>query len=730
MKHKNLQILAEQGFRVPKFIVVHNADEVDLSFSDSETFAVRSSFGAEDSAAGSFAGQFDSFLNVARRDVPAAVEQVLQSAKKENIRAYMRSRALSSDASMQVIIQEMVDADFSGIMFTANPVGILNETVIVVGKGPGSEVVADKVNTTAYYYNQDDEVYLCEQQEDAPVLEDLLLRELIGGAKRIREVFDCETDIEFAIRDGTVYYLQARPITTLNTQNPIILDNSNIVESYPGISLPLTQDFVKSIYHGIFYNCILRICNDKRLVDQMDPQLQDMTDVANWRIYYRISNWYAVLKLLPFDRKIIPIWQNMLGVGNRYVSAPEGAKVGFATRFTILRRFISHLWRTPKLMEGLNARFMESYPRYQRQVAACNDPEALLRVYADIRESILRDWDLTLINDMYTFLCTALAGKRNSTQISNVKNLESMKPSLAMNALVETARRHGLDSAQYQTAARDYIAVYGDRCLSELKLETRTYRTDPALLDAAVRKRMAQAPAQMHTGQGSGPSRNFFVNKAKTGIRNREVSRLNRSRIFGLSRAIFLKIGAYYARLGQLETERDVFYLRFDELQGNYDRKALVAMRKQERLQYEAAPPYSRLVFAEKIINRPVASSQSQLLHQPDTMAGIGTSAGKVTGRVLVIDQPDDQLDTTGRILVTRSTDPGWVFLLQRAVGIIAEKGSLLSHTAIISRELRKPAVVNVKDCTRLLRSGDLVELDGDRGCIKVIERCRISEHV
>ena len=730
MKHKNLQILMEHGFQVPKFIVVHNADAVDLSFSDCDTFAVRSSFDAEDSPANSFAGQFDSFLNVARKDVPAAVEKVLRSNQNEKTLAYMQARGLTADTSMHVIIQEMVDAEISGILFTANPMGILNETVIVVGKGLGSAVVSDQVQTTTYYYNQDDEVYHCEQQEDAPLLEEELLEALINGAKRIREIFGCETDIEFAIRDSVVYYLQARPITTLNTQDPIILDNSNIVESYPGISLPLTQDFVRSIYHGIFYNCVLRVCNDQKLVDQMEPQLRDMTDVANWRIYYRISNWYAVLRLLPFSGKIIPIWQNMLGVGNRYVASPDSAKVSFATKFTILRRFACHLWRTPKLMKGLNKRFAASYPSYQRQVEACDNPVALLQVYADIKESILRDWDLTLINDMYTFICTALAGKRNSLQIADVKNLESMKPSLAINELVETAKHYGLHSAQYRTAAQEYIATYGDRCLNELKLETRTYRTDPALLDTVVQKRMEEASVQMHPERQVVKFQNFFVNKAKIGISNREISRLNRSRIFGLSRAIFLKIGAYYEQLGELDAARDVFYLRMEELQGDYDRKALVAGRKQEQQQYENTPAYSRLVFAEKVINRPTSGGQGQLLNKLNTMTGIGTSAGKVTGRVLVIDQPDDQIDTTGKILVTRSTDPGWVFLLQRSIGIIAEKGSLLSHTAIISRELHKPAVVNVKDCTRLLRSGDLVELNADLGCITVIERCLTCEHI
>lgn len=78
-------------------------------------------------------------------------------------------------------------------------------------------------------------------------------------------------------------------------------------------------------------------------------------------------------------------------------------------------------------------------------------------------------------------------------------------------------------------------------------------------------------------------------------------------------------------------------------------------------------------------------------------------------------------MDTTGKILVARSTDPGWVFLLQNAAGIIAERGSLLSHTAIISRELHKPAVVNVRDCTKILKTGERVRLDASEGTVTLL---------
>ena len=88
-----------------------------------------------------------------------------------------------------------------------------------------------------------------------------------------------------------------------------------------------------------------------------------------------------------------------------------------------------------------------------------------------------------------------------------------------------------------------------------------------------------------------------------------------------------------------------------------------------------------------------------------------------------MVENPALQTDTAGKILVAKMTDPGWVFLLAGAAGIVAEKGSLLSHTAIISRELGKPAVVGVENATRLLQNGDLVEIDGTAGRVTVLER-------
>ena len=729
LKSKNLFILKENKINVPNFITVKNPDEVTptllFTLSANKKYAIRSSFDAEDGNNNSFAGQFDTFLNIEKKDIKKTVKKVFDSTNKANITLYNDAKNIEKSVSGEVIIQEMIDADYSGVMFTANPIGILNEMVIVVGKGLGCNVVEDKINTTSYFYNRDDDIYYYEQQDNSPILKEAIIKELINVSDKIKNIFGYEVDIEFAIKQDIVYILQARPITTLNMDNPIILDNSNIVESYPGISLPLTQDFVKTVYHEIFYNCVLRITENKDLTNKMDKYLKDMVDTANGRIYYRISNWYAVLKLLPFSNRIIKIWQKMLGVSNKNISLPQDIKIQFFDKIKITKSVIHYLKNTPKYMNELNNRFESDFKTYKNNVEHSKTIDELINVYNEIRNGILEDWDITLINDMYTFIYTALAGDKNKEYISNIKNLESMKPALCIKDLVIIAKEKGINSDTYKWYAEKFINNYGDRCLGELKLETQTYRTHPELLDKYILSQMNTNFNNLtRNNKAENDKKNKFVKKAKIGIKNREISRMNRSRLYGLSREIFRKIGQILVCDGKIDKVEDVFYLHINELTSQTNNlRELIFDRKSEKAMYEKMPAYSRLVYEERIINKQLYDVRSDVLNKSDTLSGIATSTGKITAEVLVIEEPNDTIDTSGKILVTKTTDPGWVFLIQNAVGIIAEKGSLLSHTAIISRELKKPAIVNVKDCTKILKNNDIVELNAYDGTIKIIKR-------
>ncbi|MBQ8083509.1 MAG: phosphoenolpyruvate synthase, partial [Clostridia bacterium] len=346
---------------------------------------------------------------------------------------------------------------------------------------------------------------------------------------------------------------------------------------------------------------------------------------------------------------------------------------------------------------------------------------------------VIPRWDITLMNDMYAFLFTALSGKRNKETLSNLSNLASMEPALAMNALAETARQQGMDSDAYRTQKAQYRKDFGDRCLGELKLETRTYRTDPELVDLYVERLLASGettPERPKRPAGTTRTLNPFVRRARVGIRNREISRLNRTRLYGFARTIFTEIGNALCEMDLLDDPLDVFYLYIPELEtyASWDRKEgrdfrrKVAERKKQYEQFAELPPYTRLVYDGQIHQKQTNGLKTDRPTTPGELTGTGVSHGTAVGEVMVIEQPDLSMDTTGKILVTHSTDPGWVFLIQNAAGIIAEKGSMLSHTAIITRELGKPAVVGVRDATRFLKTGDVVEIDADAGTVRVRE--------
>ena len=732
MKAENLQRMRAHGLPVPPFAVVTEDTPLRLDFSGAERFAVRSTFAAEDSAAHSFAGQFETLLNVPRAEVPQAVAKV-RASYAAGYAAYAKAHGLSeaaADADAPVLVQEMVDADMAGVLFTANPTGQLNEIVIVVGAGLGNAVVEDRADTTTYYYNKDDALYYYEQTGDAPLLPEATLDRLIALGRAVEALFGAPMDVEYAVRGSEVWLLQARPITTLPGGATIVLDGSNIVESYPELTLPLSQSFVKEIYYRIFKSLLLEVTHRSPFAEALDGELRDMVDMANGRVYYRISSWYGVLRLMPFSRFFIRVWQQMLGVENPTVTATE-RRVPLRVKATLGFELVRCVLQTPKRMDAL----CEFYDDYAEGLQKCltavlaDDAQRktprLLAVYNSMLDDILARWHVTLINDVYAFLFTYLAGKRGKAALADVRDLESMQPVRHMLVLVDTARAHGMDSEDYRAAKAAFIETYGDRCLGELKLETHTYRTHPELVDDFVRARL-DAPTQPPKQETAPAKRRegFFVRKAKTGIRNRERSRMDRTRIFGTIRAIFRAVGQELCAEGRIDDPEDVFCIPIPMLEReDADLREAVNRCRAEYAMYAALPAFSRLVFDGAIVNKRVRNAQTDRLRGSDTLTGVSAALGKVTAEALVVTNPDLSTDTRGKILVTRSTDPGWVFLIENAAGIIAEKGSLLSHTAIITRELGKPSMVNVREACTRIRTGDLVELDSTNGTIRIMGR-------
>ena len=827
MKARHLEILQEKGFPVPKFILVSEDEEADLSFSERECFAVRSNFSAEDGGEHSFAGQFLTRLNVKREKVQEAVQEVFDSYAgsleykekanrgKEECCPTKREKAEERKADQRkaeqekaeqkklessvetVLIQEMLFPEKSGVLFTKNPKGILSEMVVVLGQGLGDKVVEDQENVLTYHYFPGECLYQ-EGQGTGLALDEEELKTLFNLGEKIEQLFQKPMDIEFAIEKDKVYILQAREITTLDMHLPVrILDNSNISESFPGVCLPLTESFAGEMYSGIFTSLGRRFLGKK--VSSYEALFQRMVGGFSGRMYYEISSWYDILRLLPFSGKIIPVWQGMLGVSNEEISFSK-KKPGFFLKCRIAFLFCYYFFVSQRKMKELDKFFQERYAEYGKRVDAEEDAKALYQIFLEMKEDLLREWDITLMNDMVSFISTHLYGKKTAF------SLETMKPVRALSALKTVAGKYGLDSEEYRREKKSYISVYGDRIVGELKLETRTYRTNEELLDrwildsleteSAERYKLSEAKhslrkvcvekncvetdsaekdceetSHMEKSSEQKQRKSFLYRLAESSCNNREISRLHRTRCFGLMRRIVDKIG-------EKTIGFDVYYLSLDELKellfSGKDFSLKIAREKELRKAYERLPVLSRVKLLGKVDRDPLAgeirglsykfvkgkgsreeksgksedifSSESMNLERkedikgqdvekgkevgdstPRVFFGRGVSKGIFRGEVLKIKSLQEvrATEAKGKILLSYSTDPGWFPYLNMAEGLITERGSLLSHSAILARELEKPAVVNIPNIMEELQSGDIVEIDGDLGICSVVKEYR-----
>ena len=446
------------------------------------------------------------------------------------------------------------------------------------------------------------------------------------------------------------------------------------------------------------------------------------------------------------SKKIIPVWQEMMGVRNKTYNEDE-VNIGFFLRIATYFNSIHELCSVPKNMKKLNEKFIVINDDFYKKFDPSLSPAELVSLFNDVKVKLFDCWDVTLLNDMYSFIFTGLLKSRMKKKykkddneindyISGISDIESMKPVIEITRLA--LQKDEMTEEEFAAAKKEYIRLYGDRNLEELKLESRTFRSNPELLDWRINQYRKDMQRLKATWDSFNKERNsedkydaltrYYVKKSSLGIYNREISRLNRSRIYGIVRLIIDALGAKYKEQGLIEKAHDIYYMKIDEaldLASNpQDMRKTVSDRKDQYKLYRELPPYSRLIFAEGPFNKRHTNVNSYHKKFNDNeLSGVPCSGGICEGEALVITDVNDTGDVKDKILITKMTDPGWVFLLTQAKGVISEKGSLLSHTAIISREIGIPSIVGVKDLMDTIRTGDIIRMNGDKGKIEILKR-------
>lgn len=821
----------QPGFRDLNLLTLKPADEIEREIDDAlrelssegGRFAVRSSAVDEDGSQHSFAGQLDTFLFVTADNVCGKVAAVWRSGFSDRILEYRRQRGIASSPSSApaVLVQRMVDADVSGVAFSADPVtGRRSLAVVsaVPGLGTalvGGEAAADvfKVDRTgkiverqiarkniSHVFDSAAElgvsaVTLSEAEGTKPSLTDDQAVAVARLARDAAQVFGRPQDIEWAIKGDELFLLQSRPITTLldlaDPEGALNLwDNSNITESYNGITTPLTFSFARYVYEGVYRQFCVIMRVPKAKIAANERTFARMLGLIQGRIYYNLLNWYRVLALLPGFTLNRRFMEQMMGVRE---SLPDEV-VGDLQQASGWDRFVDGL-RGMRTLFGLVGNYFtldrqieRFYLRLNEALAPPNPQFADMRLdelvthYYKLEQQLLSRWDAPLVNDFFAMIfhgafrklmekwCGDANGMLSNDAIRGQGEIISLEPAARVREMAKVAavrpelaavlreapvaqalrvvRRYPEFSALYDA----YLEKFGDRCLEELKLESETLHDDPLVLlrnigevargasaastpnaDVSV---AGEAEGKMCAALSGSPVRRWtlfwLMRQARKRVRNRENLRFERTRLFGMIRRLFLEAGRRLHAIGRLDDARDIFYVELGEILAfsdgtatSTDLRSLAALRKKEFGQYREGP-----VPANRFETRgPVYYAQTYRSNEPsgaleaggEERKGLGCCPGVARGVARVVRDPKQARLTSGCILVADHTDPGWIMLFPSASGLLVERGSLLSHSAIVARELGIPAVISIPGLLDWLRDGDEVELDGAAGIVRRI---------
>lgn len=223
-KAANLGELYSTGFNVPTGFVVttnaYNSMSKELKKEINETlerfkgpFAIRSSATAEDMAKLSFAGQYDTFLNVKKEDVVEHVRKCWVSLNTERAVFYRKQHKIKGKILMAVIVQEMVKADFAGIIFTFDPIH-KKHVLVECAPGLGEAVVSGKLTPNDYFIDRNN-FDIVDKKINVKEMDEDIIKELAKISIKIEQHFGNPQDIEFAVKNDEIFILQSRPITTL-----------------------------------------------------------------------------------------------------------------------------------------------------------------------------------------------------------------------------------------------------------------------------------------------------------------------------------------------------------------------------------------------------------------------------------------------------------------------------------------------------------------------------------
>lgn len=749
--------------------------------------AVRSSGTAEDLPGQSFAGQHDTLLDVGDVDgCVLAVRQCWASLWAERAFEYRAHNGIDHQrAAMAVIVQQMVDATASAVVFTADPVSDRTDRVIIESTwGLGEALVSGRVTPDRLVLARP-ALTVVERATAAtgaaqPSLDDASAIALARLALAAEQWFGLPLDLEAALADGKLFLLQARPITTLKKSNQV-WTNLNTGEVLPDVVTPASWDVLEPLV--------------RRLLGSVFAQLgigfgdNPMFGLVAGRVYFNLNTLLSMARHIPGLRQ-----DNLAALfgGSQQAVAALGAieirdqdlppsRIDWLKVLGNLPRLLADfLWRAPAAGSALIEQARADCDRLAAQPLDRQDAAQLMAALrlalatllsherAMVMAGVGVSYQSLLFDRCRHWFGAAEGGALASRLLSGLANNDIAEAGVALWRLAQQV--HALPATEQQVRSgasfselrqrlpadadgaafladwQRFMGAHGHHCRGELELSNPRWEENPdeilgqlrSYLDAidqrdflAQYQRVAderRAAEQQCRRRLRNPFKRwlfgFLLDRAQRTAGLRESFKNQVVRQLALLRRLLLAIGRRLVERNTLADCDDIFFLHLDEIESAVTsaapagERALVQQRRAEHTSNLALSPPA-VVLGQFVPSTATAAVSSASTGQ---LRGLGVNPGLVRGRARVILRAGDDQVLPGEILVAPFTDPGWTPYFLNAAAIVMDQGGLLSHGSIVAREFGIPAAVNVGPATTTIKTGQLIEVDGTTGIVRVVD--------
>jgi pyruvate,water dikinase len=762
---RRVRIIIE-GLTIPKTIIKQIIDQLNL-FGEENAYAIRSSATAEDLPEASFAGQQDSYLNITgKKSVLAHISKCWASLYTERAVIYRKQNGYDErNVYLSVIVQKMVAAEVSGIMFTADPV-TNNRKVISIDAafGFGDRIVSGLVSPDLYKVAGAEILSknLATETLAGATLKDDQILTLAGIGRKIEKHFGYPQDIEWCLADDKFYIVQSRPVTTL----------------YP---VPDANDDGNHVY--------ISVGHQQMMTDAMKPLGLSFWKLtagrpmyeAGGRLFVDVANELAS----PVKRDIL---LNLFGKSEPLIRDALVTIVQRSTKEYIpdkndqslpLSRYDTLMDYDTTIVTDLIANSEASLTDLKEKIEKKSGVDLINFIFEDLdqlKKSLSNPQSfgvfMTAMNasswineKIYDWL-----GEKNvaDTLSQSVPNNITSEMGLALLDVADAIRPYP-DVINYmqnvkndgflndlvnfnggsesKKAVDDYLEKYGMRCVGEIDITKTRWSEKPAILFPLIlsniksfasgesKRRFEKGQREalrkeeellariknLPDGEEKARETKRMIDLVRNLIGYREYPKYSIVSRYCVYKKSLLKEAERLVQANVLQDKKDIFYLTLEELrEGIYNNKSnahLIDKRKKEFKSFEKLNP-PRVMTSDGEI---VTGEYKRANLPADAIVGLPVSSGVIEGRARIILNVENASLEEGDILVTSFTDPSCTPLFVLIKGLVTEVGGLMTHGAVIAREYGLPAVVGVQNATNLIKDGQWIRVNGTEGYVELM---------